>query len=77
MHPDGFSFGDEIANSEDQAVIDQHAIAGAFGAQRLGRERIFRDDAMEADHRFQCAIEIEAEIFRARLYAGRHFPFGQ
>ena len=77
MQPDGFRFGDEIADGQHQAVIDQHAIAGALGAERFGAEGVGRDDRVQPDHRAQRAIEIETVIARAGLECRRHFPFGQ
>ena len=64
MQPDGFGFGDQIADGEHQAVVDQHAVAGALDAQRLGGEGVGRDDRMQADHRGQRALEIVAIVLR-------------
>ena len=77
MQPDGFGLGDEIADGQHQPVVDQHAIAGALGAERLRAEGVGRDDRMQPDHRGQRAVEIETVIARARLVRRRHFPFGQ
>ena len=51
MQPDGLRFGDQIADGQHQAVVDQHAVAGALDAERFGGEAIGRDDRMQADHR--------------------------
>src|SRR5947208_2851960 len=40
MQPDRFRLSDEITDGEHHAVADQHAVSGALGAQRLGREGI-------------------------------------
>ena len=77
MQPDGFGFSDEIAYRQHQPVIDHDAIAGAFGAQRLGAVSIGRYDRMQSDHRRQRLVEVERVVARARLVCGRHFPFGQ
>ena len=58
MQPDGLGFGDQIADGQHQAVVDQHAVAGALDAERLGGEGVGRDDRMQADHRGQRALEI-------------------
>ena len=44
MQPHGVGFGDQIANGENKAIIDQHAIAGTLGAERISREGILRND---------------------------------
>ena len=77
MQPDRFGLGDEIADGQHQPVVDQHAIAGAFGAERLRAEGIGRNDRMQPDHRSQRAVEIETVIAGTRLVCRRHFPFGQ
>ena len=77
MQPDGFGLGDQIADGQHQPVIDQHAIAGALGAQGVGAEGVAGDDRMQADHRRQHAVEIETVVGRARLIRRRHLPFGQ
>ena len=70
-------FGDQIADGQHQAVVDQHAVAGALGAQRLGGEGVGRDDRMQADHRGKRAIEIETVVAPRAAVRKRHFPFGQ
>ena len=77
MQPDGLGLGDEIADGQHQPVVDQHAVAGALGAERFRAEGIGGDDRMQPDHRGQRAVEVETVIARARLVRGRHFPFGQ
>src|SRR6185437_4317631 len=77
MQPNGRSLGDQIADGEHQAVVDQHAVAGALDAQGLGGEAVGRDNRMQPDHRGQRALEIIRIVLRARLRGGRHFPFGQ
>ena len=77
MQPDGFGLGDEIADGQHQAFVDQHAVAGAFGAERVGAEGVGRNDRMQADHRSQRAVEVVTVIARARLIGWRHSPFGQ
>src|SRR5262245_1548369 len=73
--PDLFGFGDEITDGEDDATLaDQDAIAGAFGAERLGRECVRRNDRTDADDRAQRAIEIIIVVFRFWLRSGRHTP---
>ncbi len=44
MQPHGVGLGDQIANGENKAIIDQHAIAGTFSAERISREGILRND---------------------------------
>ena len=44
MQPYGVGFGDQIANGEYDTIVDQHAVAGALGAQRVGGEGIRRND---------------------------------
>ena len=51
MQPDGLRLGDQIADGQHQAVVDQHAVAGALDPKRFGREAVGRDDRMQADHR--------------------------
>ena len=77
MQPDGFGLGDQIADGQHQAVVDQHAVAAAFGAERGGAEGVRRDDRVQADHGGERAVEVEAVVLRARLKRGRHLPFGQ
>jgi hypothetical protein len=77
MQPDGFGFGDQVADGQHQPVADQHAIAGALDAERLGGEGIAWNDRMQANHRGQRALKVEIEILGARLHRRRHFPFGQ
>ena len=77
MQPDGLRFGDQIADGQHQAVVDQHAVAGALDAERLGGEAVGRDDRMQADHRGQRALEVVRVVLRARLRRRRHLPFGQ
>ena len=77
MQPDGVGLGDQIADGEHEAIVDQHAIAGALDAERIGREGIGRNDRMQADHRGQSALEIVGIILRTRLHRLRHFPFDQ
>ena len=77
MQPDGFGLGDQIADGQHQSVVDQHAVAGALGAERVRAEGVGRDDRMQADHRRQRAVEIEAVVAGAGLVRRRHFPFSQ
>ena len=77
MQPDGFGFGDQIADGEHQPVVDQHAVAGALDAERVGGEGVGRDERMDADHGGERALQIETVILRARLGGRRHLPFGQ
>jgi hypothetical protein len=77
MQPDGLRFGDQITNRQHQSIVDQHAIAGALGAQGISAEGVGGDDRMQADHRRKRAIEIETIIARAGLVGRRHLPFSQ
>ena len=79
MHvdPDGLGLGDQVADREDQAVAEQHAVAGALVAERLRGEGVGRDDGMQADDRGQRALEVVAVVLGARLRGGGHFPFSQ
>jgi hypothetical protein len=77
MQPDGFSLGDQIADGQHQPVVDQYAIAGALGAQRVRAKGVGGDDRVQSDHRGKHAIEIETIVARARLRRQRHFPFSQ
>ena len=40
MQPDGLGLGDQIADGQDQPVVDHHAVAGAFGAEIVGAEGV-------------------------------------
>ena len=40
VNPDGLRFRDEVADGEDQAFVDEHAIAGALGAERFRSEGV-------------------------------------
>ena len=40
MQPDRFGLGDQIADGQHQPVVDQDAVAGALGAQRLRAEGV-------------------------------------
>ena len=62
MQPDRFGLGDQIADGEHQPVVDQHAVAGALAAERVGGEGVGRDDGVQADHRGQRALEIVAVV---------------
>jgi hypothetical protein len=77
VQPNRFRLGDEIADREHQPVVDHDAVAGAFGAQRLGAEGVRRDDGVQADDGSECAVEVETVIARTRLVGRRHSPFGQ
>ena len=56
VQPDRLGLGDQIADGEHQAVLaDQHAVAGALGAERLGGEGIGRDDRAQPHHRGERA----------------------
>ena len=77
MQPDGFGFGDQIADGQYQPVVDQHAVTGALGSQGVRAEGVGRDDRMQADHRRKRAVEVEAVIAGAGLVRRRHFPFSQ
>ena len=77
MQPDSFCFRDQIADRQYQPVVDQDAVAGAFGAERLRAEGVRRNDRMQPDHRRQRPIEVEAVIGLARLECRRHFPLSQ
>jgi hypothetical protein len=44
MKPHGIGFGDQIANGEHKAIVDEDAVAGAFDAECVGGEGIRRDD---------------------------------
>ena len=73
MQPDRFGLGDQIADGQHQSVVDQHAVAGALGAEGFGGERIVRDDRMQADHRGQRAIEVETVVPARGWTAGGTF----
>ena len=77
MQPDGLGLGDQVADGQHQAIVDQHAVAGTFGAEGLGGEGVRRNDGVQAEHGRQRAIEIVAVILGPRLHGRRHFPFGQ
>ncbi len=70
MQPNRFGFGDEIADREYQSVIDDDAVAGALGAQRVSAEGIGRDDGVQTNHRGEYAIQIKTVIAGARLVRG-------
>ena len=73
--PDLLGLGDQIADGEHDAVFaDQHAVAGALGAERLGGEGVGRHDRADADDGAERAIEIVVVVLRLRLRAGRHRP---
>src|SRR6516164_4472777 len=47
--PDRLGLGDEIADGQDEAVLaDQYTAAGAFGAERPGREGVLRNRRPQA-----------------------------
>ena len=77
MQPDGFGFGDQIADGENEPIVDQHAIAGALDTERVGGKGVGRDDRVQADHRRQRALEIVGIVLCARLHRLRHLPFDQ
>src|SRR5229473_2672190 len=77
MQPDRFSLGDQIADGQDQVVVDQDAVAGALGAERIRAEGVGGNDRMQPDHRGKHAIEIETVVAGAGLRRQRYFPFSQ
>ncbi len=79
MHvdPDRLGLGDQVADREDQAVAEKHAVAGALVAERLRGEGVGRNDGVQADNGGERALEVVAVILGARLRGGGDFPFGQ
>ena len=77
MQPDGFGLGDQIADGQHQAVVDQHAVAGALGAKRVGGEGVGRDDRMQADHRAKRALEVVAVVLGRGCAAAGTFHSSQ
>ena len=78
MQPDRLGLGDQVPDGEHHAVLaDQHAVAGALGAERLGRERVARDDRMQPHHRGERLVQVVAVVLRSRLHRGRNLEVGQ
>jgi hypothetical protein len=50
MQPNRFSLGDQIANGENEPVIDQHTIASALDTEGIGGKGIGWDNRMQANH---------------------------
>jgi hypothetical protein len=44
MQPDRFRLGDQVADGQHQVIANHHAVAGALGAERRGRECVGRND---------------------------------
>ena len=73
--PDRLRLGDEIADGQNQPVgTDQHAIAGALGAQRVGGEGIRRDDGAHAHHGGQRGFKIVGIVRGLGLRSRRYLP---
>ena len=73
--PYRFGFGDQIADSQRQAVFaDHHAVAAALGAENRRGERIVGNHGPEHDDRVQRGLEIESDVARARLQLRRERP---
>ena len=47
-------------------------MAGALGAQDLGRERIGRNERTDAHHRAERLVELVVIVFRLRLHGCSH-----
>ena len=66
--PDGFGFGNEIADREKQAVLaNEHGIASPFGAEDRSRKGILGNLGTQGDDRPERLVQIEAQLLRARL----------
>src|SRR5437868_7316375 len=77
MKPDRLGFSNEIADGQHQPILDQDAVARAFGAECFRAESIWRDDRMQPDHRRKHTVQVKTVVARARLKRRRHFPFSQ
>src|ERR1044072_5627243 len=78
MQPDRLGLGDQIADGQHQpALVDQHAVAGALGAEGLGGEGVVRNDRVQSHHRRERLVEIVVVVLGSRLHRGRHFEIGQ
>ncbi len=63
MQPDRLGLGDQITDGENHAVLaDQHPIARALGAERLGGEGVAWDDRVQSHHRGERLVEVVAVI---------------
>ena len=66
--PNRLGFGNEVADCQDQAVFPyHHAIAGAFGSQNRGGERVFRDFGAQQHYGIERRDEIELRFVRSWL----------
>ena len=75
--PDGLGLGDQVADGEHQPVAaDDDAMAGPLGAEDRGGKGIVGDAGAETDHGRERPIEIEIEVFAARLHRRRQLPIG-
>ena len=72
--PDDACLGDEIADREDQAVLDDDAVAGALGAEDRRGESVLRDLGPQQHHGVERAIEVEAPVLGPRPHLGRERP---
>ena len=56
---------------------DEHAIAGALGAERFGREGVRRDDAAHADDTGERLVEVVRIVLRLGLAMEGQLPLTQ
>ena len=75
--PDGLGLRHQIADREHQPVgPDQHAVAGALGAQVLRRERIVGHLRADQHHGIEHLLQVEAELALRGLQFGGKCPVG-
>ena len=73
--PDRLGFRNQVADGQHQAVAaNEHAVAGAFGAERFRGVGVARNDGAKPHDGIEGLFEVVAVIFRLRLRGGRHLP---
>ena len=66
--PDGLGLGNQIADSEYQAIVaDDDAVPRPLGAQRLGGEGVGWNDRLDADDRGQRLVEVIVVVVRTSV----------
>ena len=74
--PDGFGFGDQIADGKDEAVVaNDDAVSGPLGTQDRRSECIFRNIGAKRNNRIERGGEVEVDLPRARLQLAWKRPF--
>jgi len=67
MNPNRLGFHDQVADGQDQPLVDQDAVSGALGSQGLRRESFGRHQRMQPHHGIERPVQIEAVVPRLGL----------